>query len=60
MGIIFALVLRVAFIAAGSAIIQRFTDAFFLFGAFLIYTAYRLLMEDKNEEKEWKEDRVVT
>ncbi len=59
-GIIFALILRVAFIAAGSAIIQRFTGAFFLFGAFLIYTAYRLLMEDKGEEEEWKEDRVVT
>ena len=58
-GIIFALVLRVAFIAAGSAIIQRFTGAFFIFGAFLIYTAYRLLMEEKGEE-EWKEDRLVT
>lgn len=58
-GIIFALVLRVGFIAAGSAIIQRFTGAFFLFGAFLIYTAYRLLVEDKGEE-EWKEDRVIT
>ncbi len=58
-GIIFALVLRVAFIAAGSAIIQRFTGAFFIFGAFLIYTAYRLLVEEKGEE-EWKEDRLVT
>ena len=58
-GIIFALVLRVAFIAAGSAIIQRFSGAFFIFGAFLIYTAYRLLVEEKGEE-EWKEDRLVT
>ena len=58
-GIIFALVLRVAFIAAGSAIIQRFTGAFFIFGAYLIYTAYRLLVEEKGEE-EWKEDRLVT
>ena len=58
-GIIFALVLRVAFIAAGSAIIQRFTGAFFIFGAFLIYTAYRWLVEEKGEE-EWKEDRLVT
>lgn len=58
-GIILALVLRVAFIAAGSAIIQRFAGAFFIFGAFLIYTAYRLLVEEKGEE-EWKEDRLVT
>ena len=59
LGIIIALVLRGGFIAAGSAIIERFSGAFFLFGAFLIYTAYRLLVEDKGEE-EWKEDRLTT
>jgi tellurite resistance protein TerC len=59
LGILIALVLRGGFIAAGSAIIGRFSSAFFLFGAFLIFTAYRLLLEDKGEE-EWKEDRVVT
>jgi len=59
LGILIALVLRGGFIAAGSAIIGRFSSVFFLFGAFLIYTAYRLLLEDKGEE-EWKEDRVVT
>lgn len=59
LGILIALVLRGGFIAAGSAIIGRFSAAFFFFGAFLIYTAYRLLIEDKGEE-EWKEDRVVT
>lgn len=59
LGIIIALLLRGGFIAAGSVIIERFSWAFFVFGAFLIFTAYRLLVEDKGEE-EWKEDRVVT
>ena len=59
LGIIIALVLRGGFIAAGSAIIEKFSGAFFIFGAFLIFTAYRLLVEDEGEE-EWKEDRVIT
>jgi tellurite resistance protein TerC len=59
LGIIIALVLRGGFIAAGSAILEQFSGAFFLFGAFLIFTAYRLLVEDEGEE-EWKEDRLIT
>ena len=59
LGIIIALVLRGGFIAAGSAIIEKFSGAFFIFGAFLIFTAYRLLVEDEGEE-EWKEDRIIT
>ena len=59
LGIIIALVLRGGFIAAGSAIIEKFSGAFFVFGAFLIFSAYRLLVEDEGEE-EWKEDRIIT
>ena len=59
LGIIIALVLRGGFIAAGSAIIEKFSGAFFIFGAFLIFTAYKLLVEDEGEE-EWKEDRMIT
>ena len=59
LGIIIALVLRGGFIAAGSAIIEKFSGAFFVFGAFLVFTAYRLLVEDDGEE-EWKEDRFIT
>ena len=59
LGIIIALLLRGGFIAAGSAIIEKFSGAFFVFGAFLVFTAYRLLVEDKGEE-EWKEDRMIT
>jgi tellurite resistance protein TerC len=59
LGIIIALLLRGGFIAAGSAIIEKFSGAFFVFGAFLVFTAYRLLVEDDAEE-EWKEDRFIT
>jgi len=59
LGIIIALLLRGGFIAAGSAIIEKFSGAFFVFGAFLVFTAYRLLVEDEGEE-EWKEDRMIT
>ena len=58
LGIIIALVLRGGFIAAGSAILEKFSGAFFIFGAFLIFTAYKLLSE--HDEEEWKEDRLIT
>ena len=60
LGIIIALILRGGFIAAGSAILERFSSAFFIFGAFLIFTAYKLLTEHEEEEEKKKEDRVVT
>jgi len=59
LGIIIALVLRGVFIAAGTAIITRFSSAFFIFGAFLIYTAYKLLREDGKEEEEQVDSRIV-
>jgi len=59
LGIIIALILRGIFIAAGTAIITRFSSAFFIFGAFLIYTAYQLLREDGNEEEEQEDSRIV-
>jgi tellurite resistance protein TerC len=58
LGIIIALVLRGGFIAAGSAILEKFSGAFFIFGAFLIFTAYKLLAE--HDAEEWKEDRLIT
>ena len=45
-GIIIALVLRGLFILAGAAIIENFSAVFYLFGAFLIYTAIRQAFED--------------
>ncbi|WP_428339523.1 TerC family protein [Mycobacterium sp.] len=41
-GIVIALIFRGVFIALGAAAIQRFTWVFYIFGAFLVYTAVRL------------------
>ena len=44
-GIILALVFRGIFIALGAAAIERFSWIFFVFGAFLIYTAVKLYLD---------------
>ena len=41
-GIVIALIFRGVFIALGAAAIQRFSWVFYIFGAFLVYTAARL------------------
>jgi tellurite resistance protein TerC len=49
-GIILALVFRGIFIAVGAAAINRFSWIFFVFGAFLIYTASKLFMDYKRHD----------
>ena len=49
-GIILALVFRGIFIAVGAAAIERFTWVFFLFGAFLVYTAVKLFIDYRNHD----------
>jgi len=46
-GIFGALVLRATFIFAGIALIQLFEPVLLLFGAFLLFTAFRLLRSDE-------------
>ncbi|QMU78629.1 TerC family protein [Streptacidiphilus sp. PB12-B1b] len=48
-GVLIALVLRAVFIAAGAAIIAGFSWVFFIFGAFLIWTAWKLIKEARAE-----------
>jgi len=57
-GILFAIVLRAIMIAAGASLIAKFGWIFFLFGAFLIYTAWKLAFE--SEDEEWEEGKVLT
>jgi tellurite resistance protein TerC len=57
LGILGSIFLRMIFIFTGSAIINRFESIFFLFSAFLFYTAFTLLRENKSDE--WEEGRVV-
>ncbi len=49
-GIILALIFRGVFIAVGAAAIARFNWVFFLFGAFLIYTAIKLVIDYRNHD----------
>jgi tellurite resistance protein TerC len=60
-GVLIALVLRAAFIAAGAAILASFSWVFFLFGAFLIWTAWKLIQEARAEEhdEEFEENKLL-
>ncbi|MCF7549290.1 TerC family protein [Pseudonocardia sp. WMMC193] len=60
-GIVIALVLRGAFIAVGAAAINALSWIFYLFAAFLIYTAVNMVRQGMGgeEEEEWSEPRVV-
>ena len=49
-GIILALIFRGIFIAVGAAAINRFSWVFFIFGAFLIYTAVKLVIDYRNHD----------
>jgi tellurite resistance protein TerC len=57
-GILLALVLRGIFIAAGAFVIERFSSVFFLFGAFLLWTAWTLL-RGSDEEEEFEENALI-
>ena len=57
-GITIALVLRGVFILIGAAIISRFTWVFFLFGAFLIVTAIKLVTGG-DEDEEYHENGLI-
>jgi tellurite resistance protein TerC len=46
-GIALALVLRLVFIVAGAALIHAFDATFYVFGALLLYTAYKLARHDE-------------
>ena len=48
-GIFGALVLRATFIFAGVALIEKFEWILYLFGAFLLYTAFKLITGDDDE-----------
>jgi len=57
-GVALALVMRGIFIALGAEAISRFDWVFYIFGAFLIYTAWKLI-QSADEDEEFKENRVL-
>lgn len=57
-GIAFALIFRGVFILIGSALISQFTWIFFIFGAFLIYTAVKLVFGGGDDD-EYHENGLI-
>ncbi|HEY7222562.1 MAG TPA: TerC family protein [Micromonosporaceae bacterium] len=58
-GILLALVLRAAFIAAGVALISRYDWIFFIFGAFLLYTSTRLVRHGTEDPVDYRENAAT-
>ncbi len=62
-GVLIALVLRTVFIAAGAPIIASFSWVFYVFGAFLIWTAWKLVKEamaGRGASEEFEGNRLLT
>ncbi|MGA8992891.1 MAG: TerC family protein [Nocardioidaceae bacterium] len=58
-GIVLALVMRGIFIAVGAAAINEFSWIFYLFGIFLVWTAYKLAREGASDDDEYEENRLI-
>ncbi|WP_225848463.1 TerC family protein [Streptomyces sp. HPF1205] len=62
-GVLIALVLRAVFIAAGATVIASFSWVFYIFGAFLVWTAWKLVREARGggepEDAEFEENRLL-
>ncbi|MBO3748616.1 TerC family protein [Streptosporangiaceae bacterium NEAU-GS5] len=58
-GIVIALIMRGVFIAVGAAALTRFSWLFYVFGIFLVYTAYTLVRDHDKDDSEFKENVVL-
>ena len=58
-GIVLALLMRGAFIAAGAALIEQFSWVFYIFGAFLVYTAISLAKQGEADGEDFKENILI-
>ena len=58
-GIVLALIMRGIFIAVGAAALTRFSWLFYVFGVFLVYTAYTLLRDHGKHEEEFNENVLL-
>jgi tellurite resistance protein TerC len=55
-GIFGALVLRAGFIVAGTALIEQFDWVLYVFGAFLLYTAWKIAHHDETESVDYNQN----
>lgn len=58
-GIIIALVLRGIFIALGAVVIEQFSWVFYIFGAFLLWTAWKQATDNGEDEEETSENPLI-
>ena len=59
-GIIIALILRGIFILVGAAVIENFSWVFFIFGAFLLWTAYKQAKDNGEDEDGGSDNKLVS
>ncbi|MEO7131467.1 MAG: TerC family protein [Dermatophilaceae bacterium] len=58
-GIVIAIVLRGIFIALGAVVINAYAWVFYIFGAFLIFTAFKLATGGTEDDEEFQENRLI-
>ena len=58
-GVVLALILRGAFILVGAALIESFSFIFYVFGAFLLYTAWHQAFRSHSDEEESESKLIV-
>ncbi len=58
-GIFGALVLRAVFIFAGVALIERFEWVLYVFGVFILYTAWKIAHHDETEEVDYSKNLAL-
>ncbi len=57
-GILMAIIFRVIFITVGVALVQQFEWLLYIFGAFLIYTGYKMFTATEDEEFKPQESKI--
>ncbi len=58
-GIVLALIMRGIFIALGAAAINQYSWVFYIFGLFLVYTAFKLAKEGPTDDDEYEENKLI-
>ncbi|YAL84677.1 TerC/Alx family metal homeostasis membrane protein [Dermacoccaceae bacterium W4C1] len=58
-GIVIALILRAIFIMVGAQVINSFAWVFYIFGAFLIYTAWKLAKDFASDDHGDEEPKII-
>jgi tellurite resistance protein TerC len=58
-GIVLSMLMRTVFIVAGAAAVNAASWVFYVFGAFLVYSAVKLAVEGENDEEDFQEGRTL-